>query len=171
MSMTLTAVAAVANADPPSPQSVAVRTMTDFAASLQSSSMSGMPNLANPAALAGEVFGNLRGFVERSQLLQRPILRVQHSSGTASSGFVLASLSGEPSADPQRGLAADGWALDEARGGVSEAPKAGVRSSVEDVLRTLEKLMEISDFMAEATVVSQGAAMIPHSVNTLLKSQ
>jgi hypothetical protein len=169
--MTLTAVPVVANADPPAPQPITERAMTDFAASVRSSPMAGMPNLANPAALAGEVFSHLRGFVEKSQLLQRPIPRVQQSSGTDSPGFVPASFSGEPSADPQRSLAADGREPDEAGGGLSQAPKADARGSLEELQRTLDKFMEISDFMVETTVVTQGAAMVPHLVNTLLKGQ
>lgn len=142
MGVPITAVPIVANASPP-PQPVAAHTLSDFVANLQNIQISGMPNLANPAALAGEVFSNLRGFVEKTHMLQRSLPPVQPSSNMDGSGVNMDS------------------------SGVSRSPRAGL----DQLQRTADMVLEAMNFTVEVEWVSEGASTLPRTANTLLKGQ
>jgi hypothetical protein len=162
MGVTITAVPVAANVDAPAPQPPTERALSDFVANIQNSPMSGMPNLANPAALAGEVFSNLRGIVEKTQKFQSP--RIRQSPGTDSAGVVAASFSGEPPADPQSSPAG------------SEPDETGsafrrVRASGDQVVRAADMIAESLNFMVEVQLVGQGTSLLPQTVNTLLRGQ
>lgn len=166
MGVTIIAVPAAANPAASAPQPVSERALSEFVANLQNGPMSGMPSLANPAALAGEVFSNLRGFAERMQKFQAP--RVQQGSSAAeSTDVVLASFGGEPPVDPQRSPAPDSPESDEIGNGTSR----GVRTGIDEIRQVADMIVESLNFTTEAHLVAQGAMALPRSVGTLLRGQ
>jgi hypothetical protein len=165
MGVTITAVPAPASPALPAPQPVTERALSDFVANLQNGPMSGMPNLANPAALASEVFSNLRGFVERMQKFQAP--RVQQGSSAEMTHVVSASFGGEPLVNPQRSPAPDSPEPEEIGGGMSR----GVRTGSDQIQQVADMIVESLNFATEAQLVTQGAMTIPRSFNTLLRGQ
>src|SRR5262249_36822613 len=86
MSVTITAVPAVSAETVPAPadRAVSERPLSDLMAEMQQSPAANAAHLANPAALAGEVLGGLRGFFERSQFLERaPRMRQRQEADNA----------------------------------------------------------------------------------------
>jgi hypothetical protein len=159
--------------------------VSDFAAILQNSPTSGMPQLANPAALAGEIFNHLRGFVERAHYydnLKPPPLGPADDGNAASAvGGRLAELLGGPAQDkpaladfvPARAGASS--ASQPVEGNTLADPRNALSDQQRKILVEIERVHEFAlammNFSVEATLVAGGVTQVVRSVNTLLKAQ
>src|SRR5215831_11273976 len=124
MSVAITAVPAVAGGtveNAPAPSSTSERALTDFVSTLQNGSASGMPHLANPAALASQLFGSLRGYFERAQSLEKAPKSTQSRSTDGDGLHVTLAVAGEPRTDLHGGPARENLEPADAEGGASSA--------------------------------------------------
>ena len=172
MSVAITAVPAVAGGaveNAPAPSSTSERALTDFISTLQNGSASGMPHLANPAALASELFSSLRGYFERAQNLEKAPRIAQSHSADSNDGVsvTLTSARGDPRADLHGGLARGNLEPADAYAGVSPA----VRVSIAQLQRAEELALASMKFATETALVVRGTSQLSHSANTLLKGQ
>lgn len=170
MSVTITAVPSVSSGidSTPAPTSISERPLMDFVASLQNSPTSGMPHLANPAALASELFGSLRGYFERAQSLEKAPRATQSRGANGDAVHVtLTSLPSEPPTDLHGGPARENLGFVDANGGVSWAE--GV--SLAQLQRAMDLALTSMNFATETALVVRGTSQVSHSANTLLKGQ
>jgi hypothetical protein len=172
MNPIITAVPVAAAADPPALSPPTELPLADFVTILQNSPMSGMPQLANPAALASELVGNLRGFVERASYYEK--LKFFKPGLPADGGRA-------------KLAAADGGRLPELRGGTTrddsaladlgpadegEAPESqSAESAVADLERLMEFCLKALNFSTEATLMGSGMSQVVRSVDSLLRAQ
>jgi hypothetical protein len=154
-------------AAPGSPRELA---LTDFVAN--QTAASGMPHLANPAALASELFGNLRGYVERTQIVER---RVQNfgadrrnlgADGNDGVGVALG-VAGGPRADLHGGPARENLEPADASGGASATPNVGIA----ELERAESLAVEIMQNVLETTLVVSGTKATTGAVQNMLKGQ
>jgi hypothetical protein len=125
-----------------------------------------MPHLANPAALASELFGSLRGYVERGQINER---RLQNSRADGDDGVRVALAgAGEPRAELHGGPARENLESADAQGG-SVSAVAGV--GLAELERAQHLALELMQFILETTVVVSGTKQTTSSVQNLLKGQ
>jgi hypothetical protein len=148
-------------AAPSSPRELA---LTDFVAN--QTAASGMPHLANPAALASELFANLRGYVERAQIVER---RRQNLGADGNDGVRVAlGVAGEPRADLHGGPARENLEpVDANGGGASATPNVGVP----ELERAENLALEIMDYVLETTLVVSGTKQTTGAVQNMLKGQ
>jgi len=187
MSLTITAVPTAQPATISVPVAPTELSVADFAAALQNAPMSGMPQLANPAALASEVFNHLRGFVERAHYYENMKLT---PLGAADDGNVtLASADGGRFGEQPGGLARDNSALADPAavgkgGGSTSQPVAGntlsdlqntlsdtQRKTLADLERVIEFCVAALKFSTETTLVGGGVSQGVRAVNTLLRPE
>jgi hypothetical protein len=164
MSVVITAVPPVPGgidsaAAPSSPRELA---LTDFVAN--QTAASGMPHLANPAALASELFGNLRGYVERTQIVES---RVQ-KFGADRQNLGADGGAGGPRADLHGGPARENLEPADASGGSASAtPNVGIA----ELERAENFALEMMQNVLETTLVVSGTKATTGSVQNLLKGQ
>lgn len=167
MTVTITAVPSVPAAleSPPVPSSVSERPLVDFVSSLHH----GPADLANPTALASELFGSLRGYFERAQNFEKTPRMAQNAcaDGNYGAGITPTSVAGDPRSDLHGGPAREKLEPADAYGGVS--PAIGV--SLAHLRRVEELALASVNFATETTLLSGGTAQLSRSVNTLLKGQ
>jgi hypothetical protein len=176
MSLTITGVAGAGATDFAAPAAPTELPVADFVAMLQNSPMSGMPQLANPAALASELFGHLRGFVERAHYYENMKLsRVPTADGgnavlVSADGDQLANLSGGGAAQNNPTLAdlARVDARPDEREG-STLQSAGI--TLADLQRLQEFCLATLNFSTEAALAGSGVSQGVRSINTLLRAQ
>jgi hypothetical protein len=172
MSVTISAVPAATAADLPPPAQTTAIPLADFVASLQNDAMSGMPQLANPAALASEIFTNLRGFFERVHYYEK----LKLAPGPAADGgdVMSASTNGERLAELPGGSARDNpvstdfSVAGEAGEDASSTPQSP-EAAVADLRRVMEFCLKAMNFSTEATLMGSGTSQAVRSVNTLLR--
>ena len=165
MSVTITAVPAVSAEAVPAPadRAVSERPLADLMAELRQSPAA---HLANPAALASEVLGGLRGFFERAQFLERaPRTRQRDEADNAG---VYAALTREPAqTDLHGGPAREPLEPLEPETQVSTP----VALSLAQLNRAMDLALASMNFATETSLVVRGTSQISHSANTLLKGQ
>jgi hypothetical protein len=170
MSVTITAVPATTVADFPPPAPPTELPLADYVAGLQNSPMSGMPQLANPAALASEVFSNLRGFFERVQYYEK--LKLAPGLPADGGDVMLASADGEQLTELPGGPAPDNSALADVAAAredeSSTSQTAGV--AIADLRRIMEFCLSAMNFSTEATLMGSGVSQVVRSVGTLLRA-
>jgi hypothetical protein len=170
MSATITAVPSVPGGvdSPPAPSSMNERPLMDFVSSLQNSAASGVPH-ANPAALASELLGSLRGYLERAQNLEKAGRMTQSRSvdGNEGARVTLASLGGEPRTHLHGGPARENIEPLDVYGGVSSA----VGVSLAQLQRAEDLALASVNFATETGLVAGGTSQFSRSVNTLLRGQ
>jgi hypothetical protein len=168
MTVTITAVPSVSAEVVPAPADRAAieRPLSDVMAEVQQSPAAAAARLANPAALASEVVGGLRGFFERAQILERaPRTRQRQEADNAG---VYAALTPEPAqTDLHGGPAREPLEPLDAETQVS-APTA---VSLAQLQRAMDLALASMNFATETTLVVRGTSQISHSANTLLKGQ
>jgi hypothetical protein len=173
MSVVITAVAPVPGgiesaAAPSSPRELA---LTDFVAN--QTAASGMPHLANPAALASELFGNLRGYVERTQTVERRVQNFgadRQNLGADGNDGVRVALGGAggPRADLHGGPARENLEpVDASGGGASATPIVGIA----ELERAENFALEMMQNVLETTLVVSGTKATTGSVQNMLKGQ
>lgn len=176
MSLTITGVAAAGATDFAAPAAPTEMPVADFVAMLQNSPMSGMPQLANPAALASELFGHLRGFVERAhyyQNLKLPPVATADGGNAAvlvsADGNQLANLPGSGAArnNPTVGDLARPDARPDEREGSTVHPDV----TLADLQRLQEFCLTMLNFSTEAALAGSGVSQGVRSINTLLRAQ
>jgi hypothetical protein len=164
MSVVITAVPPVPGgidnaAAPSSPRELA---LTDFVAN--QTAASGMPHLANPAALASELFGNLRGYVERTQIVESRVQKFgadrQNLGADGGAGGPRADLHGGPARENLEPADASG-------GGASATPNVGIA----ELERAENFALEMMQNVLETTLVVSGTKATTGSVQNLLKGQ
>jgi hypothetical protein len=171
MSLVITAVPSAPGgiesaAAPSSPRELA---LTDFVAN--QTAASGMPHLANPAALASELFGNLRGYVERAQIVERrrQNFGADRQGADGNDGVrVAVGVAGEPRADLHGGPARENLEpVDASGGGASATPNVGVP----ELERAENLALEIMHYVLETTLVVSGTKQTTGAVQNMLKGQ
>jgi hypothetical protein len=162
MSVALTPFAGPAG---PASDLAAERAVQQFVMILQNSVASGMPQLANPGAVAGEMSGYLRGYVEKLQSHRRAIEKAMDDTGelgdlvpTAASGPSRADLHGgparerlEPAGDNSSGL----------------SPKQ--KATLNEVKRLFTLLEDDMKLRTQSALLASGTQAVLSSFNTLLK--
>jgi hypothetical protein len=170
MSVVITAVPSapggIESAAAPVPRELA---LTDFVAN--QTAASGMPHLANPAALASELFANLRGYIERTQIVEKRIQNFgaerQNSGADGNDGVRIAlGAAGEPRADLHGGPARENLEPADASGG-SATPSIGMA----ELQRAENFALEMMRNVLEMTVVVSGTKATSGSVQSMLKGQ
>jgi hypothetical protein len=168
MTATITAVNADPGAGSLGPGAMTEHTLQAFVTGLQNSSTFGTPRLANPAALASELFSNMRGYFERARNLERAIgsLRSTEASGN-SANVVLASMLDAPRTDLHGGPARESL---EPAGADGDVPSL-VRTRLAELERFETITLQAMNFDNETLLIGQQAFQAVHSVNTLIKGQ
>ena len=169
MSVTITAISSVPSGIEGAPVTNVTneRPLMDFVASLQNSPASGMPHLANPAALASQLFGSLRGYFERAQSLEKAPRSTQSRSTDGDGLHVTLAVAGEPRTDLHGGPARENLEPADAEGGASSAASV----SLAQLQRAMDLALASMNFATETALVVRGTSQVSHSVNTLLKGQ
>jgi hypothetical protein len=168
MSVAITAVPSVPNGveGAPATGTASEQPLLDFVASLQRVPASGVPHLANPASLASELFGSLRGYFERAQSFERAPRTVQSRNGD-DAYLTLTSGAAEPRADLHGGPAREKLEPVDGYDGVSPS----VAVSLAQLQRAMDLALASMNFATETALVVRGTSQISHSANTLLKGQ
>jgi len=171
MSVTITAVPAVANGLDGVPATGAAneRSLSDFIADVQGAAASDVSRLANPAALAGELLDNLRGYLDRAQSFERAT-RIGGAADRSDGEIVTVSVSDNdmPRADLHGGPARESLEPVDASIGGASAP---VATSLAQLRQAMNLALASMNFATETALVVRGTSQISHSANTLLKGQ
>jgi hypothetical protein len=142
--------------------------LTDFVAN--QTAASGMPHLANPAALASELFGSLRGYVERTQIVERRVQNFgadrQNLGADSNDGVRVAlGVAGGPRADLHGGPAREN--LEPAGASASATPNVGIA----ELERAENFALEMMQNVLETTLVVSGTKATTGSVQNMLRGQ
>lgn len=142
--------------------------LSDFVAQMQGNPLGDAAHLANPAALASELVGSLRGYLESARSLQMAT-RVSAADTQQDGGIETASRT--PAGAAERplhgGPARERLEPADRDGGVTASD--GV--SLDQIRRTMDVALQSMSFTAETTLVVHGSGQVSHSTNTLLKGQ
>jgi hypothetical protein len=169
MSVVITAVPPAPGGIESAPSSPRELALTDFVAN--QTAASGMPHLANPAALASELFANLRGYVERTQIVERRVQNfgADHQNlGADGNDGVGLGVAGGPRADLHGGPARENLEpADASGGGASATPNVGIA----ELERAENFALEMMQNVLETTLVVSGTKATTGSVQNMLKGQ
>ncbi len=165
MSVTITAVA-----DPVASASnvTTERTLQDFVVTLQANAASGMPQLANPAAIASELSGFLRGYVERAKMAERSMSSAAVVNGDTAPDFVQTAAMDESRPDLHGGPARERL---EPLGANSPVLSPSARASLAQLERVHELMVAQMETLIEGTVLTSGTSQFVRSLDTLLRGQ
>jgi hypothetical protein len=169
MTSTITAVNVDPSAGSLAPSSMTEHTLQEFATLLQNGSLSGMPQLANPGALASELFSNLRGYFERAQSFERGFKRLQSHGATSDDGVQVALMS-VPDELRTMGLHR-GPARENLEPAGSDQEASPLNRMSADIDRALDLLMQSAELSIEEYILGIEVSQAVSSVNTLLKGQ
>jgi hypothetical protein len=141
--------------------------LLDFVSQMQGNPLSDASHFANPAALAAELVGSLRGFTERGRSLE---MATRMSADRAEGGGIdMASPMPADAAETKLhgGPARERLEPADSDTGVSAA--AGV--SLAQLRRTMDVALASMNFLTETTLVVHGTSQINNSADTLFKGQ
>jgi hypothetical protein len=142
--------------------------LSDFIAQMQGNPLGDAARLANPAALASELVGSLRGYLESARSLQ---MATRVSAADTQQGGGIETASRTPAGAAERplhgGPARERLEAADRDGGVT----ASVGVSLDQIRRTMDVALQSMSFTAETTLVVHGSGQVSHSTNTLLKGQ
>jgi hypothetical protein len=142
--------------------------LSDFVAQMQGNPLGDAAHLANPAVLASELVGSLRGYLESARSLQMAT-RVSAADTQQGGGIETASRTPAGAAErPLHGGPARERLEPADRGG---GATASVGVSFDQIQRTMDVALQSMSFTAETTLVVHGSGQVSHSTNTLLKGQ
>jgi hypothetical protein len=142
--------------------------LVDFVAEMRGNALDDASRLANPAALASELFGSLRGYLERARSVE---MATRMSADDTQSGGAIDMASRTP-ADAAETELHGGPArepLEPVDGDSSASASVGV--SIAQVRRTMDVALASMSFWSETTLVVHGTGQVSNSANTLLKGQ
>lgn len=162
MSVTITA---VANPAAQAPDVAAEHALQEFAVNLQNSAAAGMPQLANPAALASELAGFLRGYVERAKNVERAMRSVRAVDDDGANLVLTAAL--DPLRQDLHGGPARERLEPEGAGPDSSALLARVGSGELDRFQMLA-LMQMESAL-EGSLLTNGVSQAIRSFDSLLR--
>jgi hypothetical protein len=178
MSMAITAVPVVANdvqAAPVvanNPQAAPAagahieQPLFDFVAEMRGNPLGDASHLANPAALASELFGSLRGYLESGRSLE---MATRVSAGDSQDGGGIQMASRTPAGATETGL--HGGPARERLEAVDGGVSASVGVSLAELRRTMDVALASMNFWSETTLVVHGTGQVSRSTNTLIKGQ
>jgi hypothetical protein len=142
--------------------------LSDFVAQMQGNPLGDAAHLSNPAALASELVGSLRGYLESARSL-RMATRVSADDTQQGGGIEMASRT--PAGAAERplhgGPARERLEAADREGGAT----ASVGVSLGQLGRTMDVALQSMSFTAETTLVVHGSGQVSHSTNTLLRGQ
>ena len=153
------------------PGAAVERRLADFMAEVKATSIASgaSSQLANPAALSGELFRSLRGYLKETGRVQEMFNRKDVRMDTNDSevagdpGAVqLANLHSGPARAP---LTANSGSTGEI------GPSAKTVASIEDMKKLADRYAEIMNFGAMTSVVTGTASIVGHAVTSLTKGQ
>jgi len=158
MSVAISAVSAVSNDGQAVPVAVE-KALTEFVAQMQDG---GMAHVANPAALAAELVGNLRTYFDHAQRFDG-IVRDVNKDGAADRVSSLPTTEVALHGGPARAR------LEPPISDSKVSPEIG--SDFTQLRRVMDMALASMNFATETALVVRGTSQISHSVNTLLKGQ
>lgn len=164
MSVTITAIAGPAA---PGPDLTAQFTLQEFVAGFQNSAASGMPQLANPAALASEMSGFLRNYVEKTQSVQRA-MRVLPAAGGDSDGLLQTVALERPGRDQYGGPPRERI---EPPGADGSALPPAARPGLVTLERVNALMLAQMESLLVGSVLTSGTSQVIHSFDSLIKGQ
>jgi hypothetical protein len=145
------------------------QTLSDFVAQMQGNPLGDAAHLANPAALASELVGSLRGYLESARSLQMAT-RVSAADTQQGGGIETAPRTPAGAAErPLHGGPARERLEPADRHGSGVTASDGV--NLDQIRRTMDVALQSMSFTAETTLVVHGSGQVSHSTNTLLKGQ
>jgi hypothetical protein len=151
----------------PASDLTAERAVQQFVMILQNNVASGMPQLANPAAMASEMSGYLRGYVEKLQSQRRALDKLMDA--TDEWGDLVPTAASDPSrADLHGGPARERL---EPAGGNSSGLSLDPKATLNEVKRLFALLENDMMLRTQAALLASGTQTVLGSFNTLLKSQ
>jgi hypothetical protein len=140
----------------------------DFVAQMRGNPLGDASQLANPGALATELFGSLRGYLERARNLD---MATRMSADDTQGGGGIDKASATPAAATETKL--HGGPARERLEPIdrdSGAP-AALGVSVAQLRRTMDVALASMSFWSETTLVVHGTGQVSHSTDTLLRGQ
>jgi hypothetical protein len=139
--------------------------LQDFVAQMQANPLGDASHPANPAALATELFGSLRGYLERARSLQAVEQEQMSADDTRGDGGIDTASLAPAGAELHGGPARE--RLEPVDSGVS----ASVGVSLAQLRRTMDVALMSMNLSTETALVVRGTSQISNSVNSLLKGQ
>lgn len=144
------------------------RPLRDFVAAMQGNPLGDASRLASPAALATELFGSLRGYLERAPSFEIAArMPADGAEGGGGIGMASRTPTGAAETEAHGGPARERLEPADRDSGVSTA--AGV--SMAQLRRTMDVALASMNFTTETSLVVRGTAQISSSANALLKGQ
>jgi len=146
--------------------------LSDFVAQTQGNPLGDAAHLANPAALASELVGSLRGYLESARSLQmatQELARQVNANATQQGDGGIEMASRTPAGAAETAL--HGGPARERLESADRDGGASVGVSLDQIRRTMDVALQSMSFTAETTLVVHGTGQVSHSTNTLLKGQ
>lgn len=140
--------------------------LLDFVAQMQGNPLGDASRLANPAGLAAELFGSLRGYLERARSLE---MVTRLSAADAQDGGAIAKASSTPASTAETEL--HGGPAREPLEPVDRDSGGSFEVSLAQLRRTMDVALASMNFWSETTLVVHGTGQVSHSTDTLLKGQ
>jgi hypothetical protein len=166
MSVAISAVPVVSNDGRAAPVAVE-KPLTEFVAQMQDGALSNKVQIANPAALAAELAGNLRTYFDHARRFERGAWLGRDGSRDGTADKASALPTSEVALNLHGGPARE--RLEPLDSSSKVSPEAGVDFT--QLQRVMDMALASMNFVTETTVVVRGTSQISHSVNTLLKGQ
>ena len=143
--------------------------LADFVAQTQGNPLGDAAHLANPSALASELVGGLRAYLENARSLETAtrVSADQTQQGDAGSEMASRMPAGTGETPLHGGPARERLDAADRDGGATAS--AGV--TLEQIRRTMDVALQSMSFTAQTTLVVHGSGQVSHSANTLLKGQ
>jgi len=167
MSVPISAVPVVSNDGPAAPVAVQ-KPLTEFVAQMQDGAVSNMAHVANPAALATELVGNLRTYFDHAQRFEKLVQEVRNDGAADRvSALSTSELPTTEVAFKHGGPARE--SLEPLDSGRKVSREGGI--DLTQLRRVMDVALASMNFATETSLVVKGTSQISHSVNTLLKGQ
>jgi hypothetical protein len=142
--------------------------LVDFVAQMQGNPLGDASHLANPAALASELFGSLRGYFDSARSLEMATgMSAGDTQGSGGIETTSRTSAGAAETGLHGGPARERLEAVDRGGGVS----ASARVSLAQLRRTMDVALASMNFWSETTLVVHGTGQVSHSTNTLIKGQ
>jgi hypothetical protein len=151
-----------------------------FVTNLQADPAFGMPQLANPSALAGSFGDYLRGYLDRQRNFERGLRKIRSADeggGQVNGGSdaTLTPIAYESPMGSHRGPARDPLESPNApfdSGRIGTSPDSGPldpQAALADVMRLHDMMVRSKKFLIESALLASGMRKLADSVNHLLK--
>lgn len=139
--------------------------LSDFVAQMQGNPLAERADLASPGALASELFGSLRGYLEGARRLETAV----QTNGVDTPAGAVATASRTPPGAGESEL--HGGPARERFEPLGRGMAASTGVDLAQLQRTMDLAVRSMGFWSETTLVVHGTGQVSHSTNTLIKGQ